>query len=112
MHATSLQRQGVSGVTAKYMQITCRSPAMWLAWRTKAICNRGVRGMQIVRGFRSGILLCLIAIFACAIPALAQTDAARLQGVITDQSNALVPGAKVKVTDLATNRVLQTSSDA
>jgi hypothetical protein len=56
--------------------------------------------------------MCLIAIFACAIPALAQSDAARLQGVITDQSNALVPDAKVKVTDLATNRILQTSSDA
>jgi hypothetical protein len=40
----------------------------------------------------------------------AQSDAARLQGVITDATGAIVPDATVKVTDLATNRVLQTSS--
>jgi hypothetical protein len=43
-------------------------------------------------------------------PLLAQSDAARLQGVVTDQSGALVPGAKVKVTSVTTDRVLETSS--
>jgi hypothetical protein len=42
----------------------------------------------------------------------AQSDAARLQGVLTDSSGAVVPDASVKVTDPATNRVLQTSSGA
>ena len=40
----------------------------------------------------------------------AQSDAARLQGIITDQTSALVPGAKVQVTDTSTNRVLETTS--
>jgi outer membrane receptor protein involved in Fe transport len=44
--------------------------------------------------------------------ARAQSSAARLQGVITDATGALVPGAAVKVTDLNTNRVLQTVSGA
>jgi len=42
----------------------------------------------------------------------AQSDAARLQGVVTDTTGALVPDAEVKVTDVATNRVQQTMSDA
>ena len=40
----------------------------------------------------------------------AQSDSARLQGVITDQSGALVPGGKVTVTDTSTNRVLETET--
>lgn len=40
----------------------------------------------------------------------AQTDAARLQGLVTDSSGALVEGTKVTVKDLATNRTLETVS--
>jgi hypothetical protein len=45
-----------------------------------------------------------------AVPLFAQSDAARLQGVVTDSSGSLVPGAKVKVTAVATDRVLETTS--
>ena len=44
------------------------------------------------------------------MPAWAQSEAARLQGVVTDSTGALVPGAKVKVTDAGTNRALETTS--
>src|SRR5215471_20761411 len=49
-------------------------------------------------------------LIAAGSPIFAQSDAARLQGLVTDQSNALVPGAKVTVTDESTNRVLETKS--
>jgi len=54
------------------------------------------------------ILLLMIASFTP--PAFAQSDAARLQGIITDQSGALVPGARVGITEVSTNRVLETTS--
>ncbi|MEO8593236.1 MAG: hypothetical protein ABI759_07940 [Candidatus Solibacter sp.] len=57
----------------------------------------------------SGTLILLLAL-ACVLPVFSQSDAARLQGVITDQTQALVPAAKVKVTELATNRVLETET--
>jgi hypothetical protein len=57
-------------------------------------------------------IICLAFIAADAPPTFAQSDAARLQGIITDQTNALVPGAKVKVTAVATNRILETTSGA
>jgi hypothetical protein len=49
-------------------------------------------------------------IVAVTRPMLAQSDAARLQGTNTDQSGALVPESKVKVTEVSTNRVLETTS--
>ncbi len=55
-------------------------------------------------------LICLAFLIGCALPTFAQSDAARLQGIITDQSSALVPGAKGKVTEISTNRVLETTS--
>jgi hypothetical protein len=42
--------------------------------------------------------------------AFAQSDSARLQGVVTDSSGAVVPGASVTVRDVATNRVQKISS--
>ena len=51
----------------------------------------------------------LILIAAGTGPMFAQSDAARLQGIVTDQTSALVPGAKVQVTDTSTNRILETS---
>ena len=52
----------------------------------------------------------LMFIGAGGAPMFAQSDSARLQGIITDQSGALVPGAKVQVTDISTNRVLKTTT--
>ena len=65
--------------------------------------------MQKLRTVSAGIIT-LILIATGISPMFAQSDAARLQGIVTDQSSALVPGAKVQVTDLSTNRVLETTS--
>ena len=54
--------------------------------------------MQKLRTVSAGIIT-LILIATGISPMFAQSDAARLQGIITDQSSALVPGAKVQVTD-------------
>ena len=43
--------------------------------------------------------------------ALAQSDVARLQGTIVDQSNAVVPGADVKVINKSTNLTQSTKTD-
>jgi hypothetical protein len=66
--------------------------------------------MRKLSRFSSGIVWCLVLVFSCALPLLAQSDAARLQGVVTDPTNALVPDAKVRVTDVATNRSLETTT--
>jgi hypothetical protein len=52
----------------------------------------------------------LMVIVAAARPMLAQSEPARLQGTITDQSGTLVPEAKVKPTEVSTNRVLESPS--
>jgi hypothetical protein len=58
-------------------------------------------------------LCCALGVFlGPTIPAHAQSDAARLQGLVLDPSGAVVPGADVKVTNPATNRTLKTTSDA
>jgi hypothetical protein len=57
-------------------------------------------------------LCSLMLVVTCVTSMFAQSDSARLQGIITDQSSALVPGAKVKVTELSTNRVLETTTAA
>jgi Carboxypeptidase regulatory-like domain/TonB-dependent Receptor Plug Domain len=65
------------------------------------------------RFFIAQILFVLGALLGFTIPVLAQTESARLQGTVVDSTQALVPGAKVKAIDLATNRSLETiSSDA
>ena len=57
-----------------------------------------------------------IDLVACALglllasQAFAQSDSARLQGVATDSSGAIVPGASVIVQDVATNRVQNTNT--
>ena len=55
---------------------------------------------------------CLLALLFLLprIPVLAQTETGRVQGIVTDSSGAFVPGAGVKVTDLATNRTLETTT--
>jgi len=66
--------------------------------------------MRKLSRFSSGIVWCLVLAFFSALPLPAQSDAARLQGVVTDPTNALVPDAKVRVTDVATSRFLETAS--
>jgi hypothetical protein len=67
--------------------------------------------MNTQRSLRTGALACaLCLLLVSAFPALAQSDAARLQGVVTDSSGAIVPGADVTVTDQATNRALKAST--
>jgi len=57
------------------------------------------------------ILTLAIAILGLFFPIIAQTETARIQGTVTDQSGASVAGATVKVTDLSTNRVVTVQSN-
>ncbi len=52
-----------------------------------------------------------IAILSVALTTLAQTESARIQGTVTDQTGASVPGATVKITETATNRVVEVQTD-
>ena len=47
-------------------------------------------------------LLVALTLFAVAVPVAAQVDRATLTGVIRDPSNAVLPGAAVKVINLST----------
>ena len=58
--------------------------------------------MRSVRHFTSAALF-LLAIGVVAAPAFAQTGAASLTGLVSDQSGATVPGATVTGTNQATN---------
>lgn len=67
--------------------------------------------MRLSRSIIVRALLGALALLPLSAPAWSQSSAARLQGVVTDPSGALVPDAAVKVTDLGTNRRLQTTTD-
>ena len=58
--------------------------------------------MRTPRPFLSNVLL-LLAIGLLPVSAFAQTGAASLTGIVTDQSGAAVPGATVTATNQATN---------
>jgi hypothetical protein len=58
----------------------------------------------------SAVIIALMLIAGGMCPLFSQSDAARLQGIITDQSSALVLGAKIQVTDVSTSRTLETTS--
>ena len=69
--------------------------------------------MSTLRRVRLGALLCVAALLLVgALPAFAQSDTARLQGVVTDSTGALVPDATVKVTNAGTNQFQQANTDA
>lgn len=68
---------------------------------------------RVRRSRRSGrsVLLWMLSVFLAVTHGVwAQSDSARLQGVVTDPSGAVVPSAAIQVTETATNRVLRTSS--
>src|SRR5258707_12254015 len=56
------------------------------------------------------VRLALIAIFTVA-PALAQTGSATVQGAVTDTTGAVVPGADVALTQMATSVVQRTKTN-
>lgn len=59
--------------------------------------------MQIARPCRSSALVLSAFVLVAPATALAQTGAASLTGIVTDQSGASVPGATVTATNQATN---------
>ena len=66
--------------------------------------NRSRRGSLVHCAF---VLLTL-----CSVPALAQSSASgTVEGLITDQQGAAVPGVEVKLTDPSTNITLKTQSN-
>jgi hypothetical protein len=62
--------------------------------------------MQALRRGNVALRTCLAlwALLLCAVPALAQSDNARITGTVTDSSNAVISGASVTVTSLDTGR--------
>lgn len=57
----------------------------------------------------AGAVLCLVVLIAA--PAWAQSDRGTIQGIVTDQSGAVVPNAKVEITHLATGTVTTLSTN-
>jgi hypothetical protein len=57
------------------------------------------------------LIVVAIAVLSLALASMAQTESARLQGTVTDQTGASVPGATVKITELATNRVVEVQTN-
>ena len=57
------------------------------------------------------LLVVAMAVFSLAVTSIAQTESARIQGTVSDQTGAAVPGATVKVTETATNRVVEVQTD-
>ena len=69
-----------------------------------------MRCMQIRRFARVGAIAALVCL--CAAPlALGQTTRARLTGTVTDPNGAIVPGAVITATHVATNISNSTNTD-
>jgi hypothetical protein len=61
--------------------------------------------------FVAGIAFAFVFVFAAITPAVAQTDRATLEGTVTDASGGVVPGATIKVTQIATGGTQERSSN-
>ncbi len=57
------------------------------------------------------ILMLTVAVLGLVFPIIAQTESARIQGTVIDQSGSAVPGAAVTITELATNRVVKVQTN-
>ena len=59
------------------------------------------------------LLVCLVALFSCVPPTLAQSaSTGALTGTVTDPSGAVISGATVTATNLATGQSRDTTTDA
>src|ERR1700722_20374212 len=68
--------------------------------------------MRIPKRMPICALSCAMGVFfTLTQAALTQSDVARLQGTIVDQSNAVVPGAEVKITNKSTSLTQRTTTD-
>jgi hypothetical protein len=65
---------------------------------------------QAMRAICGGLMVMFLMIGG-ATPLLSQTDTARIQGLVTDLSDAVVPNAAITVTNTATNAVAKATSD-
>jgi hypothetical protein len=53
--------------------------------------------------FRAKSFLFILLLVLCALPAAAQTATARIEGIVTDNTGAVLPGATVTATNVGTN---------
>ena len=60
---------------------------------------------------RKHFLLGLVLVFSSAAALLAQSTTGSIQGVVTDEQKALIPGVSVTVRNLETNAARSTNSD-
>ena len=64
--------------------------------------------------WRSAAQLCLLilCVLSCAVPLAAQQTLGSVNGTVKDSSGAAIAGATVTVTETATNRTLETKTQA
>src|ERR1039457_1480870 len=64
-------------------------------------CSMTIRSLSIV----------VLAFFALAVTGLAQTTSARIEGIVQDQTSAVVPNAKITIVHVQTQVKSETTSD-
>jgi hypothetical protein len=67
--------------------------------------------MRISKGNIKRFTCCVMLLLLLPFSSFAQTDSARIQGTVTDVSEALLPGASITVTNLGTNRVVSAQTN-
>jgi hypothetical protein len=76
-----------------------------------SIAENSLKPLRTHHWLRScGIILGIL--YSFVWPALAQSDTARLTGVVTDTSGSVIAGATVTATETATNAKLETTTNA
>jgi len=66
------------------------------------LTNAGRQTLKHARYWPVLVVLSFVSVFMCATTALAQFTTARLSGIVTDHTNAAVPGATVTVAQSTT----------